>query len=201
MQSPFCAFQANNFVALVLCADSLSTNTGEPILGANQPPTFPTQFRRPRDDLGSPITFLSDIALATSDHLSLLSCLPSPELLLGQHSSRSCIVLTCQGDFTALRSTVWQAITALGLAGYRVDLCDPGRFCLGRFSRFVRRYHHCPPVPACASYQSNANDQCRVRQRCEPAEVTRYLCCSPRTCRKRCAIHADSSSKPAHWQN
>ena len=37
-----------------------------------------------------------------------------------------------------------EAITALGLAGHRVELvsCDP--LCLGRFSRFVSRVHRAP---------------------------------------------------------
>src|SRR5665213_1173872 len=38
-----------------------------------------------------------------------------------------------------------EAITALGLAGHRVDLVSSLPLCLGRFSRFVRRVH---PAPA-----------------------------------------------------
>lgn len=37
-----------------------------------------------------------------------------------------------------------QAITALGLKGHDVEVCDPSPFCLGRFSRFVSRFHLCP---------------------------------------------------------
>jgi len=37
-----------------------------------------------------------------------------------------------------------QAITALGLKGYVLEVCDPEPLCIGRFSRFVRRFHRCP---------------------------------------------------------
>jgi predicted ATP-grasp superfamily ATP-dependent carboligase len=39
-----------------------------------------------------------------------------------------------------------EAITALGLAGHHLEICDPDRRCIGRFSRFVRRFHRCPPM-------------------------------------------------------
>src|SRR5947209_1947352 len=35
-----------------------------------------------------------------------------------------------------------EAITALGLAGHRVEVMSSDPLCLGRFSRFVRRVHH-----------------------------------------------------------
>jgi predicted ATP-grasp superfamily ATP-dependent carboligase len=37
-----------------------------------------------------------------------------------------------------------EAITALGLAGHRVELVSSDRMCLGRFSRFVSHVHHAP---------------------------------------------------------
>jgi predicted ATP-grasp superfamily ATP-dependent carboligase len=37
-----------------------------------------------------------------------------------------------------------EAITALGLAGHRVELVSSDPMCLGRFSRFVRRIHRAP---------------------------------------------------------
>ena len=37
-----------------------------------------------------------------------------------------------------------EAITALGLAGHRVELVSSDRMCLGRFSRFVSHFHHAP---------------------------------------------------------
>ncbi|MCB2177617.1 MAG: carbamoyl-phosphate-synthetase [Actinomycetales bacterium] len=49
-------------------------------------------------------------------------------------------ILLSEGSSTNARET----ITALGLAGYRVDVCDPNPACLARFSRFVRRVHRCP---------------------------------------------------------
>jgi len=37
-----------------------------------------------------------------------------------------------------------EAITALGLAGHRVELVSSNPICLGRFSRFVSRVHRAP---------------------------------------------------------
>src|ERR1022692_1619529 len=37
-----------------------------------------------------------------------------------------------------------EAITALGLAGHRVELVSSDSLCLGRFSRFVTRVHRAP---------------------------------------------------------
>src|SRR5262249_7951892 len=37
-----------------------------------------------------------------------------------------------------------QTITALGPLGYQIDVCDSNQFCIGRFSRFVRRFYRCP---------------------------------------------------------
>src|SRR5512142_2061158 len=37
-----------------------------------------------------------------------------------------------------------EAITALGLAGHRVELLSSDPLCLGRFSRFVSRAHRAP---------------------------------------------------------
>ncbi|WP_249158837.1 hypothetical protein [Bradyrhizobium tropiciagri] len=39
-----------------------------------------------------------------------------------------------------------EAVTILGLAGHHVEVCDPSRWCLSRYSRFVRKFHHCPPL-------------------------------------------------------
>jgi glutathione synthase/RimK-type ligase-like ATP-grasp enzyme len=49
-------------------------------------------------------------------------------------------VLVSEGNSTSAR----EAITILGLSGHHVEVCDPSRFCLARFSRFVRKYHRCP---------------------------------------------------------
>ncbi|GEC57405.1 putative ATP-grasp superfamily ATP-dependent carboligase [Bradyrhizobium japonicum] len=51
-------------------------------------------------------------------------------------------VLVSEGSSTSGR----EAITILGLAGHHVEVCDPSRWCLARYSRFVRKYHHCPPL-------------------------------------------------------
>jgi len=53
-------------------------------------------------------------------------------------------VLLSEGSSTSAR----EAITALGLAGHWVELCDPDRACIGRFSRFVRRFYRCPGLGA-----------------------------------------------------
>ncbi len=50
-------------------------------------------------------------------------------------------ILLSEGSSLSSRQT----ISALGLYGYRVDVCDPEPFCIGRFSRFVRRFYRCPP--------------------------------------------------------
>lgn len=49
-------------------------------------------------------------------------------------------VLLTEGASTSAR----EAVTALGLAGHHVEVCDPGLAGLARFSRFVRAYHRCP---------------------------------------------------------
>jgi predicted ATP-grasp superfamily ATP-dependent carboligase len=51
-------------------------------------------------------------------------------------------VLVSEGSSTSAR----EAITILGLAGHHVEICDPSPWCLARFSRFVRKFHHCPPL-------------------------------------------------------
>jgi predicted ATP-grasp superfamily ATP-dependent carboligase len=56
------------------------------------------------------------------------------------HGSKSLRVLLSEGSSTSAR----EAITVLGLAGHVVEVCDPSPVCLGRFSRFVSRFHHCP---------------------------------------------------------
>jgi predicted ATP-grasp superfamily ATP-dependent carboligase len=53
-------------------------------------------------------------------------------------------ILLSEGASTSAR----QAITALGLRGHHVEVCDPDPHCLGRFSRFVRKFHRCPPLGA-----------------------------------------------------
>ncbi|HEV7877317.1 ATP-grasp domain-containing protein [Bradyrhizobium sp.] len=49
-------------------------------------------------------------------------------------------VLLSEGSSTSAR----EAITVLGLAGHIVEVCDPSAACLGRFSRFVSKFHRCP---------------------------------------------------------
>src|ERR1700759_413128 len=51
-------------------------------------------------------------------------------------------VLLSEGSSTAGR----EAVTLLGLAGHHVEICDPSPWCMGRFSRFVRKFHRCPPL-------------------------------------------------------
>jgi hypothetical protein len=53
---------------------------------------------------------------------------------------KSLRVLVSEGNSTSAR----EAITILGLAGHRVEVCDPSPMCLARFSRFVKKFHRCP---------------------------------------------------------
>ncbi|MEE4236967.1 MAG: ATP-grasp domain-containing protein [Anderseniella sp.] len=62
---------------------------------------------------------------------------------MAQSASRNgkpCRILLSEGTSTSAR----QAITALGLGGYEIEISDPAAWCLGRFSRFVHRFHRCP---------------------------------------------------------
>jgi hypothetical protein len=51
-------------------------------------------------------------------------------------------VLLSEGNSTSAR----EAITILGLAGHHIEVCDPNPVCLARFSRFVAKFHRCPPL-------------------------------------------------------
>lgn len=51
-------------------------------------------------------------------------------------------ILLSEGSSTSAR----EAITMLGMAGHHVEVCDPDTRCIGRFSRFVRKFHRCPPL-------------------------------------------------------
>jgi predicted ATP-grasp superfamily ATP-dependent carboligase len=51
-------------------------------------------------------------------------------------------VLVSEGSSTAGR----EAVTVLGLSGHHVEICDPSPWCMARFSRFVKRFHRCPPL-------------------------------------------------------
>jgi predicted ATP-grasp superfamily ATP-dependent carboligase len=56
------------------------------------------------------------------------------------HGSKPLRVLMSEGSSTSAR----EAITVLGLAGHVIEVCDPSPVCLGRFSRFVGKFHRCP---------------------------------------------------------
>jgi hypothetical protein len=49
-------------------------------------------------------------------------------------------ILLSEGASTSAR----EAVTALGLAGHTIEVCDPDPRCLTRFSRLVTRFHRCP---------------------------------------------------------
>src|ERR1700744_6777373 len=51
-------------------------------------------------------------------------------------------VLVSEGNSTSAR----EATTVLGLFGHRIEVCDPSPVCLARYSRFVRKFHRCPPM-------------------------------------------------------
>src|SRR5260370_37035734 len=50
-------------------------------------------------------------------------------------------ILLSEGSSLSAR----EAVTALGLAGFRVELVSSDPLCLARFSRFVRHVHPPPP--------------------------------------------------------
>jgi predicted ATP-grasp superfamily ATP-dependent carboligase len=58
------------------------------------------------------------------------------------HATKPLRVLVSEGNSTSAR----QAITILGLSGHIVEVCDPSRWCLARFSRFVAKFHRCPAM-------------------------------------------------------
>lgn len=49
-------------------------------------------------------------------------------------------ILLSEGSSTSAR----EAVTILGLSGHHVEVCDPSVWCLSRYSRFIRKFHHCP---------------------------------------------------------
>ena len=49
-------------------------------------------------------------------------------------------LLVSEGSSTSAR----EAVTILGANGHIVEVCDASRWCLARFSRFVRKFHRCP---------------------------------------------------------
>ena len=61
-------------------------------------------------------------------------------MAVSAHVAKPLRVLVSEGNSTSAR----EAITILGLSGHLVEVCDPSRYCLARFSRFVRKFHRCP---------------------------------------------------------
>ncbi len=61
-------------------------------------------------------------------------------MTVAAQSAKPLRVLVSEGNSTSAR----EAITILGLSGHLVEVCDPSPWCLARFSRFVRKFHHCP---------------------------------------------------------
>ena len=62
------------------------------------------------------------------------------EMADSAHVPKPLRVLVSEGSSTSAR----EAITILGLSGHLVEVCDPSRYCLARFSRFVGKFHRCP---------------------------------------------------------
>ena len=65
-----------------------------------------------------------------------------PPTEIRRTSCASIRILLSEGSSLSARQT----ITALSRCGYTLDVCDPNPLCIGRFSRFVSRYYHCPPI-------------------------------------------------------
>src|ERR1700704_2741387 len=61
-------------------------------------------------------------------------------MAVSAHVAKPLRVLVSEGNSTSAR----EAVTILGLSGHLVEVCDPSPWCLARFSRFVRKFHHCP---------------------------------------------------------
>ncbi len=61
-------------------------------------------------------------------------------------------ILFSEGSSTSAR----QSISALGHWGYTIDVCDPQRLCLGRFSRYVRAWQRCPSFARAAGTSTSA---------------------------------------------
>src|SRR6202521_2472697 len=64
------------------------------------------------------------------------------DMAVSAHAAKPLRVLVSEGNSTSAR----EAITILGLSGHRIEVCDPSRFCLARFSRFVAKFHRCPAM-------------------------------------------------------
>ena len=61
-------------------------------------------------------------------------------MAVSPHVPKPLRVLVSEGSSTSAR----EAVTILGLSGHIVEVCDPSRYGLARFSRFVAKFHHCP---------------------------------------------------------
>ena len=55
-------------------------------------------------------------------------------------ANRDIRILITEGSSLSSRQT----ITALGLYGYTIDMCDSTPLCISHFSKFIRRYFQCP---------------------------------------------------------
>lgn len=66
---------------------------------------------------------------------------PAKDRPSGGHRAALRILLS-EGSSLSARQT----ITALGEAGYLLDVCDPNPLCITRFSRFIRHCYRCPAV-------------------------------------------------------
>jgi predicted ATP-grasp superfamily ATP-dependent carboligase len=65
-----------------------------------------------------------------------------PVMAVSAHPAKPLRVLLSEGNSTSARET----ITILGLSGHLVEVCDPSPYCFARFSRFVAKFHRCPPM-------------------------------------------------------
>jgi predicted ATP-grasp superfamily ATP-dependent carboligase len=65
-----------------------------------------------------------------------------PVMAVSAHPAKPLRVLLSEGNSTSARET----ITILGLSGHLVEVCDPSPYCFARFSRFIAKFHRCPPM-------------------------------------------------------
>jgi predicted ATP-grasp superfamily ATP-dependent carboligase len=77
---------------------------------------------------------------ATGLRNDLLNQLLKENMTHSQNPNSKIRILLSEGSSTNVR----EMITALGQAGYTMDICDPNPLCMGRFSRYIRRVYRCP---------------------------------------------------------
>jgi predicted ATP-grasp superfamily ATP-dependent carboligase len=61
-------------------------------------------------------------------------------MLIAKDANSRIRILLSEGSSTNVRET----ITALGPSGYKIDICDPNPYCMGRFSSYIHKVYKSP---------------------------------------------------------